>query len=45
MISPFDFPRGPALRRAALARAARLAGLRRRVKAAGGLCLYTHDNF
>lgn len=45
MICPFDFPRGPALRRAALARAPRLAGLRRRAKAAGRLRLYADDSF
>lgn len=45
MISPFDFPRGAALRRAALAMAPRLAGLKRRIKKAGGLCVYANDNF
>ena len=45
MVSPFDFPRGPALRRAALAMAPRLAGLKHRIKRAGGLCVYANDNF
>lgn len=45
MISPFDFPRGAALRRAALTMAPRLAGLKRKVKKAGGLCVYANDNF
>lgn len=45
MVSPFDFPRGAALRRAALTMAPRLAGLKRKVKKAGGLCVYANDNF
>lgn len=45
MVSPFDFPRGPALQRAALAMAPRLAALKRKIKKAGGRCIYANDNF
>jgi len=45
MVSTFDFPRGASLRRAARGIAPRLAALKTRVKAAGGLCIYANDNF
>lgn len=45
MVSPFDFPRGPALRRAALAMAPRLTTLEHKVTRAGGRCIYANDNF
>lgn len=45
MVSTFDFPRGAPLRRAAHGIAPRLAALKARVKAAGGLCVYANDNF
>jgi len=45
MINTFDFPRGPALLRAAKAVVPRLARLKSRVKAAGGICVYANDNF
>ncbi|MCD9027586.1 cysteine hydrolase [Luteimonas sp. BDR2-5] len=45
MISTFDFPRGDALRRAAIAAAPGIGRLKRRVRRGGGTCIYVNDNF
>lgn len=45
VINPFDFPAAGKLRARALRMAPRLARLKRRVKAAGGSCVYVNDNF
>ncbi|MCL1634772.1 cysteine hydrolase [Luteimonas sp. SX5] len=45
MINPFDFDGAPALMRAALPAAKRIAALKARLKAAGAPTLYVNDNF
>lgn len=45
MINPFDFENGDAHARAALSIASSIAKVKKRVRNAGGHCIYVNDNF